>query len=136
VAAYTETGLPASVLSFTDRMAEAMCASDLIVSRAGASTLAEILAVGKPSILLPYPFHRDRHQWHNAEVLVKAGAAGLLDDLKDGSANARQLEPVLREILNNLGLRQQMAEAASTLGKPQAAAEIAGHLCRAAGIGY
>jgi UDP-N-acetylglucosamine--N-acetylmuramyl-(pentapeptide) pyrophosphoryl-undecaprenol N-acetylglucosamine transferase len=134
--AYAETGLTASVLAFTDRMAEAMCASDLIVSRAGASTLAEILAVGKPSILLPYPFHRDRHQWRNAEVLVKAGAAGLLDDLKDGSANARQLEPVLKEILGNTPLRQRMADAALALGKPHAAADIAGHLCRAAGIGY
>lgn len=134
--AYRESGLSAAVLPFTDRMAEAMFASDLIVSRAGASTLAEILAVGKPSILLPYPFHRDRHQWHNGEVLVKAGAAVLLDDLKDASENARQMQPILEDILNNAAHRERMCAAACRLGKPQAAAEIARHLCQAAGFGY
>ncbi len=135
-AAYQQSGLPAVVLPFTDRMAEAMFAADLIVSRAGASTLAEILAMGKPSILLPYPFHRDRHQWHNAEVLVEAGAAILLDDLKDASANAGQLEPVLSDILNNAAHRAKMAAAACGLGKPHAAAEIAERLCQAAGLRY
>lgn len=133
---YADAKVRATVLPFTDRMAEAMFASDLIVSRAGASTLAEILAMGKPSILLPYPFHRDRHQWHNGEVLVDAGAAILLDDLKDASANARQLEPVLTDILNNRPHRVKMAAAACGLGKPQAAAEIAERLCQAAGIRY
>jgi UDP-N-acetylglucosamine--N-acetylmuramyl-(pentapeptide) pyrophosphoryl-undecaprenol N-acetylglucosamine transferase len=134
--AYAEAGLPAAVLPFTDRMDEAMFAADLIVSRAGASTLAEILAVGKPSILLPYPFHRDRHQWHNAEVLVKAGAAVLLDDLKDALGNARQLEPILSDIFKNPTNREKMAAAAGALGKPQAAAEIAERLCQAAGLRY
>jgi UDP-N-acetylglucosamine--N-acetylmuramyl-(pentapeptide) pyrophosphoryl-undecaprenol N-acetylglucosamine transferase len=134
--AYRQSGLSAAVLPFTDRMAEAMFASDLIVSRAGASTLAEILAVGRPSILLPYPFHRDRHQWHNGGVLVKAGAAILLDDLKDAPENARQMQPVLNDILNNAEHRQKMCVAACGLGKPQAAMDIARHLCQAAGMGY
>jgi UDP-N-acetylglucosamine--N-acetylmuramyl-(pentapeptide) pyrophosphoryl-undecaprenol N-acetylglucosamine transferase len=134
--AYAGAKVEAKVLAFTDRMAEAMFASDLIVSRAGASTLAEILAVGKPSILLPYPFHRDRHQWHNAQVLVDAGAAILLDDLKDGSANARQMRPVLTEILCAESRRREMAAAACRLGKPGAAAEIANRLCEAAESPY
>ncbi|HPD31651.1 MAG TPA: UDP-N-acetylglucosamine--N-acetylmuramyl-(pentapeptide) pyrophosphoryl-undecaprenol N-acetylglucosamine transferase [Phycisphaerae bacterium] len=133
---YRRSSLSAAVLPFTDRMAHAMLASDLIVSRAGASTLAEILAVGKPSILLPYPFHRDRHQWHNAEVLVKAGAAILLDDLKDGEENARQIRPVLTDILNNASHRERMGAAACGLGRPQAAAKIAQHLCQSAGIDF
>src|SRR5690606_24094076 len=92
--AYAETagrvaGLCYNVLAFTDRMPEAMAACDLIISRAGASSLAEIQAVGKPSILMPYPFHKDRHQWHNAAVLVEAGAAVLVDDTKDGEQNAQ-----------------------------------------------
>jgi UDP-N-acetylglucosamine--N-acetylmuramyl-(pentapeptide) pyrophosphoryl-undecaprenol N-acetylglucosamine transferase len=134
--AYGAAQVPAAVLAFTDRMPEAMFASDLIVSRAGASTLAEILALGKPSILLPYPYHRDRHQWHNAEVLVDAGAAVLVDDLKDASANAGQLRPVLADILGNSARRAEMASSACRLGKPGAAAEIAERLCEAAEAGY
>lgn len=134
--AYRQSGLSAAVLPFTDRMADAMFASDLIVSRAGASTLAEILAAGKPSILLPYPFHRDRHQWHNADVLVKAGAAIVLEDLKDGEENARQIRPVLDDILNNASQRERMCAAACGLGKPQAAVKIAQHLCQSAGIDF
>lgn len=134
--AHAKAGVAGAVMAFTDRMAEAMLAADLIISRAGASTLAEILVLGKPSILLPYPWHRDRHQWHNAEVLAKAGAAIVLEDLKDGWANARQLEKALPDLLNSASQRERMAAAARELGKPQAAAEIAERLCQAADLRY
>ena len=117
--------LRARVLPFTNRMAEAMAACDLIVSRAGASTLAEIQAVGKPSILLPYPYHRDQHQRYNAMVLVEAGAAVLLDDARDAADNARRLRPVLAELMKDDRRRQVMGQAARELDHPDPAQSIA-----------
>lgn len=114
-----------SVLSFTDRMPEAMSACDLIISRAGASSLAEVQAVGKPSILLPYPYHKDRHQWHNAEVLAEAGAAVLIDDVKDAGLNAQALRPVLESLLNDDTRREGMGHAARGLDRPNAGEIIA-----------
>jgi UDP-N-acetylglucosamine--N-acetylmuramyl-(pentapeptide) pyrophosphoryl-undecaprenol N-acetylglucosamine transferase len=123
--AYAKAKTPAVVLSFTDQMAEAMAAADLIVSRAGASSLAEFLAIGKPSILLPYPFHRDRHQWHNGQVLVDAGAAVMFEDQKDAAANIRTLAPVLKTLMTDTAKREKMTQAARTLGRPEAADLVA-----------
>jgi UDP-N-acetylglucosamine--N-acetylmuramyl-(pentapeptide) pyrophosphoryl-undecaprenol N-acetylglucosamine transferase len=120
------------VLPFTDRMAEAMAACDLIVSRAGASTLAEIQAVGKPSILLPYPYHRDQHQRYNAMVLVEAGAAVLLDDSRDAADNARRLRPVLAALMKDDRRREAMGRAARGLDNSDPAQSIASALLDAA----
>lgn len=116
------------VLTFSDRMAEAMVGADLIVSRAGASSLAEIQVVGKPSVLLPYPFHRDQHQRHNAAVLAEAGAAVLIDDTRDGRQNAERLGPVLAELMADDHKRALMAVAARGLACPESAEHIAEYL--------
>ncbi len=116
------------VLTFSDRMAEAMVGADLIVSRAGASSLAEIQVVGKPSVLLPYPFHRDQHQRHNAAVLAEAGAAVLIDDTRDGLQNAGRLGPVLADLMADDRKRAVMAAAARGLACPESAELIAEHL--------
>ncbi len=118
----------AVVLPFTDRMAEAIAAADLVVSRAGASTLAELTAVGRPSILLPYPFHRDMHQKANAEVLREAGAAVLLDDRIEPRLNAEKLRPILLELMMYPERLARMAAAARKIGRPEAAATVARHL--------
>ena len=118
-------GFRFGVLAFTDRMPEAMAACDLIVSRAGASSLAEIVAVGKPSVLLPYPYHKDKRQWSNAEVLVDVGAAVIVDDVKDGAANAETLRPVLESLLRDDARREAMGTAARGLDRPEAGKVIA-----------
>jgi UDP-N-acetylglucosamine--N-acetylmuramyl-(pentapeptide) pyrophosphoryl-undecaprenol N-acetylglucosamine transferase len=125
---YRGAGTRATVLAFTDRMAEAMLLSDLIISRAGASSLAEILAVGRACVLFPYPFHRDQHQRHNGQVLVDAGAAVMIEDARDAAANARALEPVLAALLSDDRRREAMARSARGLGRPDAAELIAGLL--------
>lgn len=122
------TGVRFKVLPFTDRMPEAMAAADIIISRAGASTLSEIQAMGKPSILFPYPYHRDQHQRHNASVLADSGAAVLLDDQKDAFANAARLGPELARLMGDAGLRDAMARAARQLDRPDAADRIAERL--------
>jgi len=118
----------AVVLPFTDRMAEAVVAADLVISRAGASTLAELTAVGRASVLLPYPYHRDMHQSANAAVLADAGAAVALADRIEPGPNAEQLRPVLRELMTYPERLSRMAGAAKKIGRPDAAATVARQL--------
>ena len=127
----THPSLVYQVLPFTDRMPEAMAACDLVISRAGASTLSELQAAGRPSILLPYPYHRDQHQRHNAMVLVDAGAAMLLDDCRDGAGNAERLGPMLADAMGDAERRTRMGHAARGLDCPDAAGTIAEALAKA-----
>jgi len=122
--AYAEAGVPAQILSFTHEMHLALAAADVVVSRAGASTLAELGALGKPSVLLPYPYHRDQHQRANAQVLVDAGAAILLDDQRDAGVNRGPLLAAL-ERLTDSTRRRAMSAAARALARPNAADEVA-----------
>jgi UDP-N-acetylglucosamine--N-acetylmuramyl-(pentapeptide) pyrophosphoryl-undecaprenol N-acetylglucosamine transferase len=135
--AYAATGQTAGavrVVAFVHEMWLALTAADLVVSRAGASTLAEITALGKPAILLPYPYHKDRHQHANAQVLVDAGAAVLIEDHKTAEANHRPTLAAL-ERLSDDRPREQMAQAARRLGRPTAAANVAAWLTgRAAAV--
>lgn len=112
------------VVAFTHEMWRAIGASDLVISRAGASTLAELTALAKPSILLPYPFHRDRHQHANAGALTGAGAALLVEDTKDVTLTAPPLRAALERCADG-EVRAAMAAAAATLGRPDAARSVA-----------
>ncbi len=125
--AYARSGVAGRVLAFTHEMALALSAADLVVSRAGASTLAELTALGKPSILMPYPFHRDRHQHANAGELVARGAAELVEDYRDGVRNAPGLAMALERALAHESLGR-MASAAKEMGFPGAARGVAGWL--------
>lgn len=127
-AAYKTAGLPATVLAFTEHMPEAMAVADLAVSRAGASTLAELTAVGLPSVLLPYPFHRDEHQLRNARVLADAGAAEILRDRIDTGENSAALRLTLLSLMRDAARLAGMADAARRLGRPDAARQIAAEL--------
>lgn len=79
---YREHGLNAQVVSFIDNMAEAYNNSDIIICRAGASTVAEVSCAGKCAIFVPYPYAVDNHQTHNANYLVEQDAAFLLPQSK------------------------------------------------------
>jgi UDP-N-acetylglucosamine--N-acetylmuramyl-(pentapeptide) pyrophosphoryl-undecaprenol N-acetylglucosamine transferase len=125
--AYAAAGVPAKVVAFTHEMWLALAAADLVVSRAGASTLAELTALGRPAILLPYPYHRDRHQHANAQVLADQGAAIVLEDWRDVAQNAPPLLAAL-ERLADAGARGAMAGAAARLGCPGAAPDVAAWL--------
>ena len=120
--AYAEAGVSASVESFIADMAAAYAWADLVVCRAGASTLAELCAVGVPSVLVPFAAAVDDHQTKNAQYLVERGAAVLL---KQDDQLAVHLQRVLGELAGDAGRRLAMAEAARTLAKPDAAERIA-----------
>ena len=132
--AYTAAGLAGTVLAFTDSMAHAMAAADLVVSRAGASTLAELTCMGLPSVLVPYPFDRQRHQLANARVLSEAGAAVLVDDQIDPQRNAALLGPTLDALMGDPGKLEAMSLAARQLARPDAAEAIAKDLLELAGV--
>src|SRR5205085_10577904 len=122
---YRQAKIEAVVIDFTAAMANVWSVADLAISRAGASSVAELTACGVPSILMPYPFHRDMHQRANAQVLVHAGAAVLLDDEKDRTKNAAQLRPILESLLYDASRRQEMSAAARQLARPDAADAVA-----------
>ncbi len=113
------------VVDFLDPMADGYAVADLVVSRAGMITVAELCAWGLPSILVPLPTAAADHQTHNARVLAEAGAALLLKqtDLTSGTL-ARAVDRLLSEDAT----REAMAERARARGKPEAAAEIVSNL--------
>ncbi|MEI7767033.1 MAG: UDP-N-acetylglucosamine--N-acetylmuramyl-(pentapeptide) pyrophosphoryl-undecaprenol N-acetylglucosamine transferase [Phycisphaerae bacterium] len=113
------------VLDYCDDMASVWAMADLAITRCGASTCAELTACGVPSILLPYPYHRDNHQRYNAMQLVTAGAAVIVDDTKEVQSNAAALKPVLIKLLQADVQRDEMARAARRIGLPEAALTIA-----------
>jgi UDP-N-acetylglucosamine--N-acetylmuramyl-(pentapeptide) pyrophosphoryl-undecaprenol N-acetylglucosamine transferase len=113
------------IIDYCDDMASLWAVTDLAIARAGASTCAELTACGVPSILLPYPFHKDMHQRANALELVKAGGAVIVDDAKDARANALAIQIALKSLLYDDAQRSEMAHRARQAGKPQAADTIA-----------
>ncbi|WP_017909653.1 glycosyltransferase, partial [Xanthomonas sp. SHU 199] len=130
--AYADAGVAASVEAFIGDMAAAYAWADLVVCRAGASTLAELCAVGIGSVLVPFAAAVDDHQTRNAEYLVERGAAVLL---KQDDALAGHLQRVLRDLLAQPAQRLAMAEAARQLAKPDAAERIADIVLEEAGNG-
>ncbi len=100
----------------------ALAAADLVVSRAGASTVAELTARGLPSVLIPWSGASTGEQQQNAEPLAKAGAAVIISDAQ---LTAERLAQVLEELLWDDARRNRMAQASRSLGRPRAAEEVA-----------
>jgi UDP-N-acetylglucosamine--N-acetylmuramyl-(pentapeptide) pyrophosphoryl-undecaprenol N-acetylglucosamine transferase len=128
--AYGKRSITGAVVPYTDHMAEALNAADLVISRAGASTLAEITAVGRPSILMPYPYHRDQHQLANANCLAHASATRIVGDAIDPAINAPALRSALEELMTDDDAREAMAAAARRIGHPDAASDVVEHVLR------
>ena len=123
--AYEARAIPSAVVSFTEHMSDALAAADLVLSRAGASTLAEIMAVGRASVLMPYPFDRTMHQLANAKCLERASAARVVLDVADPRGNAEALRPLLAELMEAHDVRCEMADAAREMGHVHAASAVA-----------
>jgi UDP-N-acetylglucosamine--N-acetylmuramyl-(pentapeptide) pyrophosphoryl-undecaprenol N-acetylglucosamine transferase len=110
---------------FIQDMDEEMSAASLIVSRAGSTTLAEIAAVGRAALLVPLPTATDDHQRRNAETLVRAGAAELVEQKGlTGTALAARL----LALLDDEGRRREMAGAVKAFARPDAASVIVDRL--------
>jgi len=118
------------VAPFHHRMEEAYSASDLVISRAGASSLSEISQFGLPSILIPYPFATDDHQKANAQIYSQAGAAELVTE-KEAAPEA--FAEMITHLLNDSARREKMAATARKIAPSTAASNVADVLEKAVG---
>jgi UDP-N-acetylglucosamine--N-acetylmuramyl-(pentapeptide) pyrophosphoryl-undecaprenol N-acetylglucosamine transferase len=128
---YRGLGVNAEVVSFIDDMSRAYASASLVIARAGATTLAELCAIGKPSILIPYPHAAEDHQAKNALAMERAGAAIAI---RESELTAEGLAAQTRELLSGRTRRRNMADAARKLGRPEAAAAIVDDLCAFLGV--
>ncbi|HDH01839.1 MAG TPA: UDP-N-acetylglucosamine--N-acetylmuramyl-(pentapeptide) pyrophosphoryl-undecaprenol N-acetylglucosamine transferase, partial [Nitrospirae bacterium] len=120
--AYRSYGYTGMVTPFIYQMPEAYAVADLVVSRSGATTLAEICVTGKPSILVPYPYAAANHQEVNAGKLERLGAAVMVRNIE---LNGKRLSGEIRRLYNDPGLRGNMRTKAMGLGRPDAVKRIA-----------
>jgi UDP-N-acetylglucosamine--N-acetylmuramyl-(pentapeptide) pyrophosphoryl-undecaprenol N-acetylglucosamine transferase len=121
-AAYHAAGRPAEVVAFLDDMPRRLMEADIVVSRAGATTCAELTAAGKAAVLVPFAAAADDHQRINAAALARGGAALVLEE-KDLSGPA--LASAVRSLLEDEDGLGRMEQAAARLGRPGAAARVA-----------
>lgn len=119
--AYAALPFTAEVTPFIDRMDEAYAKADLLVCRAGATTVAELTAFGKAAILVPYPYAIYDHQRGNAQALQDRGAAEII---LDQELTGENMAGRIRAYFSDRKRLERMAAAARALGRPQAAARI------------
>jgi UDP-N-acetylglucosamine--N-acetylmuramyl-(pentapeptide) pyrophosphoryl-undecaprenol N-acetylglucosamine transferase len=118
---YRRLGFNGIVVPFVYQMAEAYTIADIVVCRAGATTLSEITAIGKPAILIPYPHAASNHQESNARKLEDMGAAKMI---LDRELNGETLSDAIRELYSEEKTRKEMQKAAAAFGRIDAAERI------------
>lgn len=114
------------ILPYHRQLPRLLARTDLVVSRAGATTLAEITALGVPAVLIPSPNVTNNHQEYNAQILAEKGAALLI---REQNLSVAGLATRLVELLTNQRQLHKMAEASKALGIPDAAAKMTGVIC-------
>jgi UDP-N-acetylglucosamine--N-acetylmuramyl-(pentapeptide) pyrophosphoryl-undecaprenol N-acetylglucosamine transferase len=128
--AYRNAGLEARVEPFLYEMHREMTAADVVVARAGATTLSELAAAKRPAILVPLPTATDDHQRKNAEVIARAGAAEVIDERQ---LTGERLAGVILALARDAARRERMASAMQAFARPDAAARIADRVWELAG---
>lgn len=118
---YQQQGFRAEVVPFIDNMAEAYHKADLILCRAGATTIAEVTACGKACIFVPYPYATDDHQRKNAEALVEKGAGFMI---LDRELSGKRLAAMIEELERNPVVRKSAGQKAFAMARPDAAKMI------------
>jgi UDP-N-acetylglucosamine--N-acetylmuramyl-(pentapeptide) pyrophosphoryl-undecaprenol N-acetylglucosamine transferase len=119
--AYAAAGINADCRAFVSDMAAEYRAADLVISRSGATTIAELTVVGRPALLIPYPSAADNHQEINAKELADAGAALVF---RQAELSAESLADAIAETLRDPETLARMGSAMKALGRPHAAASI------------
>ena len=129
-AAYLAAGLEARVEAFLYEMEREMSNADLVVCRAGATTLSELAAAGRPAILIPLPTATDDHQRRNAEVIARIGGAEVIEERE---LSGDRLADLLVALTKNAQRRADMSRAIRTFARPDAASRIADRVWELAG---
>lgn len=123
--AYAERGVEAETAAFIRDMGNAYGRADVVVSRAGATTVFELAALGKPSVLIPYPYAANQHQEINAMSLARGGAAEMI---RQGDLDGGTLARVLARYMDYPDALADMGRRAKAMGRPEAAATIVDRL--------
>jgi UDP-N-acetylglucosamine--N-acetylmuramyl-(pentapeptide) pyrophosphoryl-undecaprenol N-acetylglucosamine transferase len=118
---YRRLGFKGTVTPFIYQMGEAYAVADIVISRAGATTLAELTSIGKPAILIPYPYAAGHHQELNAQKLLEMGAARVIPNHE---LNGEILAHHIRELYREEALRSEIQRNSRALGKPEACAKV------------
>ena len=118
---YRERGISCEVKPFFDNMADRYRQADLVISRAGATTLAELAVMGLPALLIPYPHAADNHQEKNGATYVQAGGALLF---RQQTLEPAQLAQVVTGLLSDRQQLEKMSRAMRRQGKPEATRQI------------
>lgn len=127
--AYAESGVKAVVYPFFTEMHLMLGAATVAVSRAGASSLAELAAMRLPALLVPYPYAADNHQFYNARAFVETGAAWLLEQR---DANPENVANLLVQLVENAVAREKIRSALAQWHTPKAAEQMAEAILRVA----
>jgi UDP-N-acetylglucosamine--N-acetylmuramyl-(pentapeptide) pyrophosphoryl-undecaprenol N-acetylglucosamine transferase len=133
---YVGVKISHKVLDYFDDMPNLLSAADLVVGRSGAVSVAEYAAANAPTICIPYPYHKDRHQYLNAGKLVEVGAAVIVDDLPQSTRQggglavaledtAQRLWAELERLMKDEKKRKKMAENCKAVSNVQASSKIA-----------
>jgi UDP-N-acetylglucosamine--N-acetylmuramyl-(pentapeptide) pyrophosphoryl-undecaprenol N-acetylglucosamine transferase len=124
-AGYAGAAIRHKVVDYYDDMADLLAAANLLIGRSGAVSVAEYAAAEVPSICMPYPYHRDIHQYLNAGKLVEAGAAIIVDDVGDEKDRREWLWEELEPLLKDDKIRLQMKDACKLVARKNASRKIA-----------
>jgi UDP-N-acetylglucosamine--N-acetylmuramyl-(pentapeptide) pyrophosphoryl-undecaprenol N-acetylglucosamine transferase len=127
---YSNAKISSKVVSYFEDMPDLLAAADLVIGRSGAVSVAEYAAAAVPSICMPYPYHKDKHQYLNAGKLVEVGAAVIVDDLPDEKDRSEWLWDELEELMKDRKTRLRMAEGCRMVANPDADRKIAGQLLK------
>ena len=120
-ATYLELGWRVEVKPFVEKMVDEFAKADLVITRAGATTVAELAAAGKPALMIPFPFAADDHQRKNAEAVERAGAGRMI---LQAELTPERLAQELLWLIRDPQQLARMADASKTLGHPDAAAKV------------
>jgi len=129
---YREAGIDAELASFFNDVPRRLGEAHVMIGRSGASTVAELTAVGRPAILIPYPFAIDDHQAANAQALAAVGAAHVIPQPE---FLPERLAAALRELFETPGKLAAMAAASHAMGVPEAGQCLADLVFELAGEG-
>lgn len=120
------TSIDYKAIDYCDQMQDLYAAADIIIARAGAVSIAEFTAAGKPAICLPYPYHKDKHQYLNAAALCEKGAAVIVDDTPQTPDKTQTaLAEILIDLMTSEENLNKMTKAAKSNTKQNAAKQIA-----------
>ena len=130
ISKYSGIEIKHKVLGYFDDMANLLAASELVIGRSGAVSVAEYAAAQVPSICIPYPYHKDKHQYLNAGKLADAGAAVIVDDLPDEEERAKFLWNELEKLMKDDAKRGEMKDKCAAIAVKDAAEKIAEELLK------